>query len=676
MKAILMSCLVLTAAASVPGIERLEAQQGTSRAAPLPPADFWNAATVYFLLTDRFSNGNTSNDRVRPQADAVLRSYQGGDLRGVTRKIEEGWFDSLGVTAIWLTPWVEQIEGSVNEANTGDTYGYHGYWTRDWTAVDPQLGNMDDLRDMVRAAHRRGIRVLMDAVLNHTGPETPRDPRWPDTWVRREPRCSYTGYATTVTCNLVETLPDILTESSAPVELPPQLVEKWRRERRLERETAELDAFFQRTGYPRAPRFYIIKWLTDWVRELGIDGYRVDTAKHIEETVSAELRREADIAFAEWKAAHPREVLDSLPFYMVGEVYGYGALGGRAYNFGDRSVDFFNFGYDALINFGFKHEAAGSLDSLFLRYSAAFQGPLRGVATLNYLASHDDGRPFDQNRTDALGAANRLLLSPGGAQIYYGDETARPLEIPGAQTDANLRSNMNWADLSDGRTQLVLRHWRKLGRFRKAHPAVGAGVHQTHSAAQPYLFSRTLTSGSVTDRVLVGMDAGLGTKLIPVHGVFPDGTVLVDEYSGAEGTVANGVVSITSAYSVVLLGERAEGSRAQNRAPVIVNVSNRHAEQMDVYVSAGGIEYRLGIVAQGDNRRFTLRESLVAAGQPVSFILQSIGQLAPTADRSSPGGEGRARRRVALDPVRVSPGNIVDVTITLDVRSSRAIVRP
>ena len=159
------------------------------------------------------------------------------------QKIEEGYFDSLGVTAIWMTPFVEQIHAGVDEG-TGKTYGYHGYWTRDWTAVDPALGTEDDLRAVVDAAHRHGIRVLMDAVINHTGPATPQDPAWPDDWVRTGPNCSYKSYATTVDCTLVATLPDIRTDRDAPVELPPALLEKWQREGRRDRELAELDAFF------------------------------------------------------------------------------------------------------------------------------------------------------------------------------------------------------------------------------------------------------------------------------------------------------------------------------------------------------------------------------------------------------------------------------------------------
>jgi alpha-amylase len=292
------------------------------------------------------------------------------------------------------------------------------------------------------------------------------------------------------------------------------------------------------------------------VRELGFDGYRIDTAKHFEEAVSAELKREAESAFADWKRAHPAQVLDGLPFYMMGEVYGWEPSQGRAYDFGDRAVDYFVHGYDGLINFGFKRDAAGSLDSLFTGYSAMLhEGALRGVAILNYVSSHDDGSPYDVDRKDSFGAGTRLLLAPGGAQIYYGDELARPLRVAGAEGDANLRSFMNWEDLErGGSTGEVLKHWRRVGRFRRAHPAVGAGVHRTLQA-KPYIFSRSLETGGRADRVLVGMDQGEGAKTVPVFGVFPEGTELVDAYSGVSATVRNGTVSLTTGSGLLLLGE-------------------------------------------------------------------------------------------------------------------------
>jgi alpha-amylase len=129
--------------------------------------------------------------------------------------------------------------------------------------------------------------------------------------------------------------------------------------------------------------------------------------------------------------------------------------------------------------------------------------------------------------------------------------------VAGAEGDANLRSMMNWGDLErGGRTAEILRHWRKLGQFRRAHPAVGAGAHRRLQAA-PYVFSRTLeaTNGRV-DRVVIALDQPAGAKTVPVTGVFPDGTELVDAYSGTRGTVRGGTVALTTPFPVVLLSRQ------------------------------------------------------------------------------------------------------------------------
>jgi alpha-amylase len=629
-----------------------------ARATAAHPWVFWNSATVYFLLTDRFLDGDSTNDRAlgRARDGALLRDFMGGDLKGVLRKVEEGYFDSLGVNVLWLTPFVEQIRGSTDEG-TGKTYAYHGYWARDWTAVDPALGTRDDLRALVDAAHRHGIRVLMDAVINHTGPATPEDPPWPDDWVRSGPRCTYQSYATTVDCTLVDNLPDIRTDRDAPVELPPFLVEKWRREGRLDGERASLDAFFQRTGYPRAPRYYLIKWLTDWVREFGFDGYRMDTAKHVEAAVAADLKREADRAFRDWKLAHPARVLDSLPFYMVGEVYGWTPSQGRHYSYGDSAVDFFTHGYDGLINFGFARDAAGPLDSLYGRYAAALHGgALRGDAILNYIDSHDDGAPYDLDRKDPFGAGTRLLLAPGGAQIYYGDELARPLRVPGAQGDANLRSLMNWVDLRfRDTTRQILQHWRKLGEFRRAHPAVGAGTDRTLQA-HPLIFSRSLVTDGIDDQVLVAMDQPKGAKSLPVFGVFPDGAELMDAYSGEIGRVARGAIALATPFELVLLSRRpAAGSDS-----VVVYVSNNYAIPMEVYAAGSGTDYRMGTVNPGIVSRFVLRWDVLGTNRQVEFVAQASG-YGP---------------RVRTGRIYVSPGDIVDFEISTQLVGSRAVVRP
>ncbi len=533
----------------------IAAEEDTSIANTSERPFSWNNATVYFLLTDRFYNGNPGNDVnfSRNEETAVLRGFQGGDLTGITQKIEAGYFDSLGVNAIWLTPVVEQIHGGTDEG-TGLTYGYHGYWASDWTALDPNFGTEQELQQLVDTAHAHGIRILLDVVANHTGPVTSKDTAWPDAWVRQDPTCTYQGYESTVECTLVDNLPDIHTEKEEAVTLPDFLKKKWEQEDRLAQEMAELDQFFANTGYPQTPRFYLIKWLTDFVRQYGIDGFRVDTAKHTEAGVWEDLKREAEKAFKDWKTSHPNQILDDNPFFMVGEVYGYSAGNGRAYDYGDEQVDFFANGFTSLINFAFKTDAQGAYDPLFTKYDTVLHGgSLQGLSVLNYLTSHDDGDPFDRQREQTLEAGTKLLLSPGAAQIYYGDETARPLIIEGAEGDANLRSFMNWEALEeDSLAKATLAHWSKLSRFRRDHIAVGDGRHRKWQDA-PYVFSRQYTGNGYTDQVLVALDMPEGEKYLSVFGVFEEGVTLRDYYSGKTAKVKDGKVRFSTPATLLLL---------------------------------------------------------------------------------------------------------------------------
>ena len=515
----------------------------------------WEAATVYFLLTDRFKNGNPDNDLhfERNSETGELRGFMGGDIQGITDKIEEGYFTELGVNAIWFTPVVEQIHGATDEG-TGNTYGYHGYWAKDWTALDPNFGTEKDLQTLVKKAHEHGIRVLLDVVLNHTGPVTEKDPAWPTEWVRTSPTCEFTTYENTTACTLVPNLPDILTESDNPVNLPDALMAKWKNEGRLSTELDELDLFFARTGHPRAPRFYIMKWLTDYINQYGIDGFRVDTVKHVNENAWAELYKESAAAFNLWKKKNPDKVLDSLPFYMVGEVYNYGISGGREFDLGNKKVDYFANGFKSLINFELKTDAQKEYDSIFTKYSKLLHTDFTDKSVLNYLTSHDDGQPFDKERKDPFRAANVLLLTPGASQIYYGDETARNLTIEGAEGDATLRSFMNWEEVDSlPRTKSILDHWQKLGRFRNDHPAIGAGIH-SRLGKKPYVFSRYLKNDNgFTDKVVVGLDLPKGKKSLWVKGFFGDGTKLYDTYSNTEVTVANGKVLLDTDFDIALL---------------------------------------------------------------------------------------------------------------------------
>lgn len=515
----------------------------------------WEGANLYFLLTDRFNNGDTSNDVNfdRTRKTGKLRDFKGGDIKGITQKVKEGYFSDLGINAIWMTPIVEQIHGATDEG-TGVSYGFHGYWAKDWTKIDPNFGTKADLTELVAEAHKKGIRILLDAVINHTGPVTEKDPVWPESWVRTNPQCKYDNYENTITCTLVKNLPDIRTESNENVELPPQLVEKWKAEGRYEQELAELDAYFQRTGHPRAPRFYIMKWLTDYITEFGVDGYRVDTVKHTEEYVWQEFKKECDYAFEEFKTNHPDKVLDDNNFYLVGEVYNYGISGGQLFDFGDRKVNYFDPpSFQSLINFEFKWNAKElSYEDLFNKYHKHLTTDLEAFGTMNYLTSHDDGSPFDKKREKPYETGTKLLLSPGTSQVYYGDESARSLVIEGTEGDATLRSFMNWDDIANKpQTKSVLEHWQKLGKFRAQHPAVGAGIHQMITA-KPYVFYRSYTKENFKDIVVVGLDLETGKKEFEMSRIFEDGTILHDVYSNQDVEVKDGKAVLESEYNIVL----------------------------------------------------------------------------------------------------------------------------
>ncbi len=522
----------------------------------------WDSATVYFLLTDRFNNANPANDLAygRKRDGAVMRGYMGGDLAGVTAKIREGYFTNLGVDAIWITPPVEQNHASTDEG-TGTSYGFHGYWAKDFTSVDANLGTEADVKELVDTAHAHGIRVLLDVVMNHTGPNTATDPAWPQEWVRLDPVCTYKDTATTVDCALVKNLPDIRTDNNKAVPLPPSLVAKWKKEGRYEREVKELDAFFKRTGYPRAPRYYVMKWHADWVRKFGFDGFRGDTVKHTEAGVWKDLKKVASEAYEDWKRANPAKKLGDDKFYMTAEVYNYSIRHARKFDMGgDKFVDFFDNGFDSLINFSMPTDAKQGYEQLFSGYSKALAGPLKGYSVMNYISSHDDGNPFDPLRARAFESATKLMLAPGAAQIYYGDETARVLKVEGAVGDATLRSFMNWSDLASNAQRTGYRvgdlhhHWSRLGQFRRAHPAVGAGVHEQMQAI-PYTFSRKFVRGDVRDSVVVALDLPTDKPTaVSVSGVFFDGQTVRDYYSGKTAIVTNGKVQFDAGNSMVLIG--------------------------------------------------------------------------------------------------------------------------
>lgn len=521
------------------------------RAGAAPTPFRWKNALVYFVVTDRFANGDPANDGSfgrRKDGAQEIGTWHGGDLAGLASKLD--YVASLGATALWISPFVEQVHGWVG-GGSGDFkhWGYHGYWALDFTRVDPSFGTTTELAALVDGAHARGIRVLADVVMNHPGYATGADlkaylpqvltdgaggfdggaafdafdastptsstnwQRWNDLvsygsslwvnwwsgyWVRAglgpagQPPPYYPRAGADDRTMSLAYLPDFITESATAVDLPPLLVAKG--------DTAATP----QPGF--TVRDYLVKWHTDWVRQVGLDGFRCDTAKHVELASWKALKDAGTTALAAWKAANPSRKLDDAPFWMTGEVYPHGVAWDAYYTAG---------GFDSLINFGFQPAlasllatpttlpaVASGLDAIYAEYATALS-PNPALDALTYLSSHDTDLFFELVRRDPARmrqAGTALLLAPGGVQVFYGDESGRVYGPSGSDPTQATRSDMNWSTPD----ATILEHFRKVGTFRRRHAAVGAGTHLRVAApAGGYGFLRRLADGGVDDAVAV-----------------------------------------------------------------------------------------------------------------------------------------------------------------------------
>ncbi|WP_109078772.1 alpha-amylase [Aggregatibacter kilianii] len=493
----------------------------------------WKNATVYFVLTDRFHNGNPNNDHsYGRQKDGMqeIGTFHGGDLQGLTEKLD--YLQQLGVNALWISSPLEQMHGWVGGGDKGDFphYAYHGYYHQDWTKIDANMGTEQDLKHLIEQAHKRGIKVIFDVVMNHTGYATLADMQefgfgalylkpeeihsllgekwtnwrpksgqnwhsfndyinfgdkagWAKWWGKDWVRSDIGDYDSPKFDDLkmsLASLPDLKTESESAVGLPPFYQHKQTHAKAL----------------PNAKvRDYVIGWLSDWVRRYGVDGFRVDTAKHVEKSTWLALKQSADAALRQWQQKHPSES-NGEPFWMTGEAWGHGVL----------KSDYYQNGFDAMINFDFQDQAKNALDC-FADIDPVYQDmsdKLKDFNVLSYLSSHDTRLFYHADSQGDNGkqktAANLLLLAPGAVQIYYGDESGREFGPTGSDPMQGTRSDMSWQDLgTNADKQALLTHWQKLARFRQAHPAIGAGKQTTAKTDKYYAFSRE----SDGDKVMV-----------------------------------------------------------------------------------------------------------------------------------------------------------------------------
>lgn len=556
----------------------------------------WKNATIYFVLTDRFYNGDTSNDtpyhRQRPQGNVPdFATFHGGDIKGLTEKLD--YLDKLGVDAIWISAPYEQMHGWTGGKNDAfPHYAFHGYYALDWTYMDRNMGTVDEFRTFVTEAHRRGIRVVMDIVLNHTGyctlddcldydfgnfngtptagwmPTNGKYTMWSESnpvsfnadsqgkwgnwwsgWVRAfgdRKWCTDAGFAVSGGDNITMSLaglPDVVTEKTSPVNIPPFLKLKWQNENSgdyLDYRLPNLDQW--RADGMGAPADYLINWLAGWVEEFGIDGFRCDTAKHVELTRWNQLKQACKTALNNWRSSSRADEYAkgwTTDFWMTGEAFGW--------DHGDTGY-FTQGGFDSMINFAFNSSegSQGRTPSTEdWRYYANYCNSSNGKQVLNYVSSHDTGlhRPGDQKKV-----ATMLLLCPGGVQIYYGDETSRGYMSGCPDASMSTRSDFNWSAVDNDDNK----HWQKIGQFRRRNPAVGAG---TQTELGDNTFARTYSQGDFTNAVVIKLNTSAGqTYTVNVGSAFADGEKVMDGYNTATtATVSGGKVSMAASGPVLLI---------------------------------------------------------------------------------------------------------------------------
>ena len=569
---------------------------------PVTGVDFtWNNALIYFVVTDRFANGNTSNDnsygRKNPDASGhPTATFHGGDIKGLTKNLD--YIKSLGMNAIWLTAAYEQSHGWTGGGKNGNFqhYAYHGYYALDFTSLDANMGTVDEFREFVTEAHKRGIRVVMDVVMNHSGYATLKDmcdfgfgvrsdgknaceewtpgsgesyhnkpiseaadSRWDSWWGANWLRFgAYGGCGSDDLTTCTSYLPDFKNEpNGSSVNLPTFLVNKW--------QTADAAHDIPAAKAYRAGNMSVADfeahWLASWVEEFGIDGFRCDTAKHVEKATWGKLKKYSNEALAKWRANHANGDDPAASwtddFWMTGEHWNFGTDPSDGSGYGSTG------GFNSMINFslGCSTPDASTWSSYAGKFNNGTSAP--ALNALSYVSSHDTQlcRPGDMK---ALGTG--LVLLPGGVQVYYGDETARPNDNGGSGNDAEhgTRSDMNfpsdisnqaeWAANVDSistsfSSNETLAHWQKVGQFRFRNPAVGAGK-QTETGDGSLCRKYDNSSENISNAVVIHVGSA---SSVNVGDCFEDGTEVMDGYSGATGTVSGGSVSLSGTGSLILL---------------------------------------------------------------------------------------------------------------------------
>lgn len=470
----------------------------------------WDEAVIYFAVTDRFFDGDASNNDAYGVGDYNTgekggSSYHGGDFAGLNQKLD--YLKDLGVNTIWITPIVENITEDQHDNKTDTaTYGYHGYWASDFTKLNKHLGTEQQFKALLDAAHSKGMKIMVDVVLNHAGYGTEKyfnsiltDADGNSISMIRDSNNTISGDDK---YDSLSDLPDFVTENKAVTD-------------------------------------QLVAWQTEWMSKYSIDYYRVDTVKHVETTT--------------WAAFKNSLTKVNPDFKMIGEYSG----AGYANNAGELGTGTM----DALLDFDFNDFAqnfvTGNIssveNSLQKRNNAINNTSVMG----SFLSSHDEdtlqyklvneSKISEEEAYNLMKVAATLRITAKGQPVlYYGEEIGQ-----GGANNWPLQTNrrdFDWTELEKQKadSNSIYNHYKTMLAIRNAYTDVFARGNRSTVAVSDADGYEVISRSYGNNTLYVGMNVKEAEKEVVIPVAESAGTVLKNLYDGKTYTVsADQNVSVT-----------------------------------------------------------------------------------------------------------------------------------
>ncbi|KOV18858.1 MULTISPECIES: pullulanase-type alpha-1,6-glucosidase [Streptomyces] len=687
---------VLAAALAVTLLPALPAAAAEAKV-PAPPSDAKLAGEparndltreqFYFVLPDRFANGDPRNDRggltgsrLETGLDPTDKGfYQGGDLKGLTDRLD--YIKGLGTTAIWMAPIFKNqpVQGKGDDVSAG----YHGYWITDFTQVDPHFGTNADLERLIDKAHAKGMKVFFDVITNHTA----------DVVDYREASYSYLskGAFPYLTKDGVPfddkdyadgkgKFPKVDGESFPRTPFVPAAkknlkVPGWlndptmyhnRGDSTFAGESSEQGDFFGLDDlWTERPEVVsgMEKIYEKWVKDFRIDGFRIDTVKH----VNTEFWTQWATALDAYAAERGRD-----DFFMFGEVYSADTAVTSPYVTRGRLDATLDFPLqDAIRAYASQGAAASRLGSVLADDYRYTSGRANAYEQVTFLGNHDMGRFGAFLKQDRPGAAEQELLgryrlanelmffSRGNPVIYSGDEQG----FTGAGGDKDSRQPLFASKVADyldddqlgtARTHAsdaydpehpLYKEISALSKLTKAHPALRDGIQsERFSDGSVYAFARTdartrteylVAANNGAESRTVEIDAPAGTQYRTLYG----GTALIRASAAGKLTVVvpalgsvvlRAVAPLAAPTAKPALTLKAPAPGAAGTVELSADVSGGGLNRVVFAAQTGNEKWQ--VLGSADHAPYKVTQHVTApAGTPLRYkavVVDSAGRTA------------------------------------------------